>query len=109
VPLLEINLTNMSASRNPITFQKNVTTSGTPVQLTNFAVDTVNGETLVVKAKATNTGIITVGYSSATALNSGSGHFKLAAGEAIEIAVDYSQQVWIDATVSGEGVEGIIG
>ncbi len=99
----------MSAGRNPITFQKNVTTSGTPVQLTNYAVDSNTGETLVVKAKLTNTGTITVGSSSATALNNGSGHFKLAAGEAVSLSVDYSQQVWIDATVSGEGVEGIIG
>jgi hypothetical protein len=99
----------MSAGRNPITFQQNVTTSGTPVQLTNHAIDSVNGESLLVKAKATNIGTITVGYSSATALNSGSGHFKLSAGEAIELMVDYSRQVWIDATVSGEGVEVLIG
>lgn len=100
----------MSATNNPITFQQNVTASGTPVQLTDYAVDSNESEdTVLIKAKSANTGTITVGYSSATALNSGSGHFKLAAGEGVSVVVQNTRQVWIDSTVLGEGVEVIIG
>ena len=42
-----------------ITFQKVVTTSGTPVQLPDNAVQ--DNETLIVKAKNANTGVIYVG------------------------------------------------
>ena len=50
-----------------ISFQKNVTTSGTPVQLTTNVVP--DGVSVVVKAKKANTGDIAVGGSSAQALN----------------------------------------
>lgn len=83
--------------------QQNVTTSGTPVQLTASVVP--DGAELTVKAKGANTGTITVGNSSANALNSGTAHFKLTAGQAVTLQVTNANLVWIDATVSGEGVE----
>ena len=86
--------------------QKNVTTSGTPVQLTSTAVP--DGVTVVVKAKSGNTGTITLGYSSATALNSGTDCFKLTAGQAIGIQVDDTSHIWLDSTINGEGVEVIL-
>jgi hypothetical protein len=94
-------------SNNIYTFQKNVTTSGTPVQLQTQEVEP--GQKVLVKAKANNTGLITVGNSSATALNSDSSNFKLAAGQSVEMEVRNTNQVWIDATVNGEGVELIVG
>ncbi len=94
-------------ANNIYTNQKNVTASGTPVKLPAQSVD--GDQSILIKAKTTNTGIITVGNSSDSALNSGSGHFKLAAGEALELSSNNSGNVWIDATVSGEGVEILIG
>jgi hypothetical protein len=94
-------------ANNIFTFQKNVTTHGTPVQLTAQTVDP--DQTVLVKAKAGNTGSITVGYTSASALNSGTGWFKLAAGQAIELKVTDTSKIWIDSTVDGEGVEVFVG
>lgn len=86
------------------TLQKNVTTSGTPVQI---ASDTtiISGREVLIKAKVANTGTICVGYSSASALNSDTLHFKLAKGEACTVDVDNLNEIYIDATVNGEGVE----
>ncbi len=93
----------MASRPNLKTGQKNVTTAGTPVQLPDFKI----GEDcyLVVKAKKTNTGKIGVGYSSATALLTNADYFGLEAGESVRLKVDTPAKVWIDAEVSGEGVE----
>jgi len=98
---------NLKPINTPITSQQNVTTSGTPVNLgsQSLPIDT----TVILKAKSTNTGTITVGYNSATALNSGTGHFKLAANESVELAVSNLNQIWIDSTANGEGVEILVG
>jgi len=98
----------MSYIKDVKTFQKNVTTSGTPVQLNDVAVYE-EYQTVLVKAKAANTGTICVGYSSATALNSNTDHFKLSAGQSIELRVTNTKQIWIDSTVNGEGVEVFVG
>lgn len=92
---------------NIYTGQKTVTTSGTPVQLANQSVE--NDQIVLLKAKASNTGSITVGFNSASALYSGSGFFKLAAGQAIEIRCTNTNLIWIDSTVNGEGVEYFVG
>lgn len=94
-------------ANNIFTFQKNVTTSGTPVQLQAQSID--SDQIVLIKAKSANSGTITVGYSSATALNSGTGHFKLAAGQSIELEVPDTSKVWIDSTSSGDGVEVFVG
>ena len=64
-----------------------------------------DGISLNIKAKNSNTGNITVGYSSATALNTGTGWFSLDNNESIGVQVESTDSVWLDATVSGEGVE----
>ena len=89
-----------------ITFQKNVTTSGTPVQLT--AYDVPDGVSFVVKAKNANTGTITIGSSSANALNTDTVHFKLLNNQSVSLQLANTDLVWIDSTVSGEGVECIL-
>ena len=86
------------------TVQKAVTTSGTPVQIASDTPIT-SGIPIVLKAKTANGGTITVGNSSASALNSGTGCFRLEAGQAIEFTSDNLNRIWIDATTSGEGVE----
>ena len=93
----------MASRSNLKTGQQVVTTAGTPVQLTDFRI----GEDcyLVVKAKKTNTGVIGVGYSSATALLTNADNFQIEAGESVRLKVDSPAKVWIDASVSGEGVE----
>ena len=58
-----------------------------------------------VKAKNANTGIIHIGYSSATALNTGGASFTLDNNESIGLQVENINNIWLDATVSGEGVE----
>jgi len=85
------------------TAQKNVAVSGTPEQLDAALIP--DGASVVVKAKTANTGTITVGNSSANALNSGTAHYKLTAGMAIGLQVKDASAIWLDATVSGEGVE----
>jgi len=64
-----------------------------------------DGISVNLKAKAANTGNITVGYSSATALNTGTGWMALDASESIGIQVNNINTIWVDATVSGEGIE----
>lgn len=86
------------------TLQKNVTTPGTPVQL-DSGTPITSGIPIVLKAKIANTGTITVGNSSANALNTGNGCFRIEPGQAIEFTVDGLSRVWIDATIGGEGVE----
>ncbi len=90
-------------TKSILTFQKNVTTSGTPVQLT--AYDVPEGVAVVVKAKKGNTGDITVGGSSAQALNTGTGFFRLQPEQSITYQIINTDSIWIDATVSGEGIE----
>lgn len=93
----------MASRPNLKTGQQVVTTAGEPVQLPDFRI----GEDcyLVVKAKKTNTGVIGIGYSSATALLTNADYFSLEAGEAVKLKVDSPTKVWIDASVSGEGIE----
>ena len=96
----------MSRTINPrqiSTFRTTVTTSGTPVQL---AANTIpEGFSFTLKAIHTNTGLISIGNSSANALNTATTNFRLQAGQSLEFQVFDTNAVWIDATVSGEGVE----
>lgn len=63
------------------------------------------GIVLNLKANKSNTGDITVGYSSATALNTAGASVILDANESIGLQVDSTDIVWLDSTVSGETVE----
>lgn len=64
-----------------------------------------DGISVNIKAKNANTGNITVGYSSDTALNTGTGWMSLDNNESIGVQVQDTSAIWLDATVSGEGVE----
>ena len=81
----------------------NVTASGTPEQLTAYPVP--DGIDVVVKAKSGNTGNITVGGTSAQALNTGTSFFTLTPGQALTYQVQNTDDIWIDAGTSGDGVE----
>ena len=86
------------------TLQKNVAVSGTPEQLhSGFPVP--DGISVVIKAKSTNSGNITIGGSSADALNTSTAYFSLTPDQMASLEVENLNIVYIDATVSGEGVE----
>jgi len=89
------------------TAQKVVTTSGTPEQLPAIIID--QSASCAIKAKVANTGLITLGETSAEALNSGTDYYSLSPGEILGgVEVSNIGKIWIDAAVSGEGVEIII-
>lgn len=83
--------------------QKNVTTPLTAVQIGTGLVN--SGLSICIKAKSTNTGTIGIGDSATNALLNGTTFFSLLAGQAITIHLNDIQEVWIDASVAGEGVE----
>lgn len=64
-----------------------------------------DGISVNIKAKKANTGDITYGYSSATALNTGTGWASLDANESVGVQVQNTDTIWLDSTVDGEGVE----
>lgn len=67
-----------------------------------------DGVKVVIKAEDDNTGNITIADSSAKALNTVTAYFNnytMSKGQSIEVYVKNLNQVWIDATVSGDGVE----
>jgi hypothetical protein len=102
------NLTQITMARflNTSTiksFQTNVSTAGTPVQLPSYSVP--EGISVVVKAKTSNTSAITIGGSSSEALHTGTSFFSLLPGQAIEYQVTNTNHIWIDAYTNGDGVE----
>jgi len=75
---------------------------------TLHGVKVEDGVGVVLKAKAANTGVITVGSTSAKALNTNTEYFsnwRLSAGQSITLQVKNLNSIWLDATVSGEGIE----
>lgn len=96
-------MTRMTNTDHIYTAQKTVSASGTPEQLTAFPVP--DGCTLMIQAMGSNTGTITIGYSSATALNSGTSHTKLLPNQTKGFQVANANYIYIDSTVSGDGVE----
>ena len=81
------------------TAHKAVTTAGTAVQLSAATQKLSTG--LYVRALAANTGKIYVGFSSSVSASTG---WELSAGETLPIEINRADGVWIDASVSGEGV-----
>ncbi len=75
---------------------QNVGTSGTRVQLPNFPC-----REITIIAKKANTGSIYVGGSDVTASVYG---VELKANESFMFVVNNANLIWIDASVSGEGV-----
>jgi len=86
--------------------REDLTTEAAGATVTLTAPKTVpDGISITIKAKNANTGNITMGYSSATALNTSTGWFSLDNNESVGVQVDNTDRIWLDATVSGEGVE----
>jgi len=90
------------ASRNDLTTE----TAGAAGTVKLTAPKSVpDGISVNIKTKKANTGDITVGYSSETALNTTTGNIILDANESIGLQVSSTDSIWLDATVSGEIVE----
>jgi hypothetical protein len=62
------------------------------------------GVKILIKAFDSNTGVVTVGYSSATALNTTTYNYRLLNLEAITLQVDNINKIWIDSTASSDKV-----
>lgn len=87
-------------ARNTLTTE----VSGATVKIT--APKTVpDGVGVTLKAKYFNTGTIYIADSSEKALNTAGGGFTLRTNESVGLQVDNISDIWIDASVSGEGVE----
>lgn len=85
------------------TGQKTVTSAGTPVQLSTVSVAVPAGKKVTVIAKPDNTG--TIYFANTQALCVAGTYFNgLAAGLAHSFEVNNVNQIWIDASVNGEGV-----
>lgn len=85
-----------------ITGQKDVTTAGTPVQLDNVSIP--YGFPVPIIAKPGNTGLIYFGNSAADCADAAKRFDGISAGLAVSKHVVNLNEVWIDASVSGEGV-----
>lgn len=75
---------------------------------TTNGIKVEDGVGVLIKAKASNTGVITVGSSSARALNTNTDYlsnYRLSAGQYITLQIKNLKAVWVDAEISGEGVE----
>ena len=64
-----------------------------------------DGVAVTIKAMYANGGTIRIADSSAKALNTTTGGFGLRNNESVGLQVENISNVWLDATVSGEGVE----
>jgi len=80
------------------------TTSGTQVQVIS-ALGIPDDIGILVKAKNANTGIVTLGYSPATANYTGINHFSLYPGESVSLKVSNANLIYFDVEITGEGIE----
>lgn len=98
----------LAVTSGTITVVSGITTEGTSsvtIAESGPGYPVANGAEIRIRAKDTNTGYICIGSSSATALKSGTGHYKLLTAAIETLSVKNLNLIWIDATVSGEGVE----
>jgi len=80
-----------------------VTAAGTAEQLDSYRIP--NELTVLLAAKASNTGYIYVGESKAKAE---AHHIELGPGGMVELNVDNVHDVWVDSSVNGEAVGWIV-
>jgi hypothetical protein len=85
------------------TLQTVVPTAGTPVRLVSGDVPVPAGRKLTMIAKPGNTGVIYFANTQAECV-AGTRFDGLAAGLAHSFLVQNANEIWIDASVSGEGV-----
>src|SRR3990167_5852210 len=89
-------------ARNDITTE----TAGAAGTVTITAPKAVpDGVGVTIKAMYANGGTIRIADSSAKALNTSTGGFGLRNNESLGLQVENISNIWLDATVSGEGVE----
>jgi len=89
-----------------MTGQKNVTTAGTAVRLPDVAVP--DGFKVVLMAKPTNTEYIYLGNSKVAAEDSSTYFDRLEAGDSITLQITTLKLVFINSSVSGEGITWIV-
>lgn len=77
-----------------------VTTAGTDVVLASFTA----AKWIVIQAQTDNTGFIAVGATGVDATVATGTGVLLGAGESVTLPIDNLEDVYIDSTVSGEGV-----
>lgn len=82
--------------------QKKVTTAGTPEVLGELEIP--NGYPVTIIAKTGNTGYIYLGKNEGACANSNTRFDGLSAGLAHSLKVKNLSEIWLDASVSGEGV-----
>jgi hypothetical protein len=80
--------------------RKTVTTAGTAVQLGA----STGAESVAITALSTNTGVICVGGSGVKAATSERTGIALSAGQSASVPTDDVGDIYLDATVNGEGV-----
>lgn len=98
----------LGATPNRSTFatgQQTVTTAGTAQNMAAQAIP--DGFSVVIKARSTNTGRIRIGNSQANA-QSTTVSFSLGSNQDVQLYITNLNLVWVDATVSGEGVEWVV-
>ena len=88
------------------TGQKDVPSAGTPEQLDDLPVP--GGFQLTVIAKTGNTGYIYLGKNKSDCANNKRRFDGLGAGLAVSLRVKNASAVWVDASVTGEGVSWIV-
>jgi hypothetical protein len=82
--------------------RKVVTTAATRVQLTTVPTAV---RSLVIQAETDNTGLIAVGGSTVIALVGTTARgISLSAGQSVSLDIDNLSKIYIDSTVSGDGV-----
>lgn len=84
-----------------LTERKTITTAGTAEQLPDFPA--IKGRPIVVQAMPTNTNYISLGRTKALA--EGATAFRVTSGNRVALSIGNANEVWVDAVVSGEGVE----
>lgn len=85
-------------------FHKNVTVAGTAERVTDQNTPI---RAMSIKAKRTNTGYIYIGFDDQGLTSSTNGR-ELEPKASERIPIDNANKVWLDASVSGEGVEIIL-
>lgn len=94
---------------NIISGKQVVTTAGTPQAMASAPSDTTMCKKLIITPFSANTGVVAIGGSAATTvanatIGSQQGAVMVKAANPITLEDVYLSQVWIDASVSGEGV-----
>lgn len=108
---VECTIYSVTASTITITLSGHLTTEieGDTVTITLKQGRKVpDGVSVIIKAENDNTGNITIANTSAKALNTNANydnHFTLAAKDAVTVDIKNLNEVYMDATVSGDGVE----